>query len=262
MIWLMISLASAQQCTQEAMYTHLEQAEQAFREMRSTDFREEKERALQEFSCVSEILLEENLIKLYRVLLLSSFTERDMSLFGGYARAIHSLDPKASLLKDLVHEAHPMRNLAEFATEQGSKATKEIPMALYGPVYVDGFLAEQIPIDRPFTWQETTEAASVSSPRLIVDYQELPEYELALSEQYWKIELNPRRVLVAGSIASVAMASASMAYYTERRFWDPSTSSTDAAQLRRQNNIWAGTTVGLGLASVGLFVGSVVIGTW
>tara|TARA_B110000037_G_C17012822_1_gene461997 strand:- start:196 stop:996 length:801 start_codon:yes stop_codon:yes gene_type:complete len=249
-------LASAE-CTAPVKATELSvslnEAEEAFKKMNSKLFRTKIEEVNNRIPCLSEVLPSSDVTTLYRVFMVDAFTRRDMTAFGGYARALDDAYPEISLLDGLVQDGHPMKNFADFAVSQQKVTKKTLPSALNTNIYVDGKRELVVPLDRPYLFQEVSKKGLAISTKIILDAN-VPEYPVSMRERYWNIKLQPRMVIAAGALAGLSLSSGTLAYYKEQEFWNSSTANSDLDSLQRQTNLWTASSIILGLTGTGVLV--------
>lgn len=253
---LLFQLAAAE-CTSAVsaaeLSASLNEAEEAFKKMNSELFRTKTAEVQEGIPCLSEVLPTSDVTTLYRIFMVDSFTRRDMTAFGGYARALDDAYPGISHFDGLVQAGHPMKNLADFAVSQ-QKATKQvIPSPLNTTIYVDGKTDLAVPLDRPYLFQEVSKKGLAISTKMVLDGN-TPEYPVSMRERYWNVRFQPRMAIAAGALAGLSLSSGTVAYYKEQEFWNSSTANSELDSLQRQTNIWTASSIIFGLTGTGVLV--------
>jgi hypothetical protein len=233
---------------------YISKADMAFSTMDENEFRTARWTAQRAVNCLGEPVQAGQAAAYYRMEALGSFLDQNHAQTVAFFRSMLSIAPNYMLPDPMAPAGHPLR--IDFEVAQGSMATpgKPIRRAVDGVIRVDGRVASETPIDRPYLFQHQRDDASIALSTVVGVGVEAPGYPVGRGLQTEKtgrriasdVTRIPRSAtarsynvpLAATAAMTTAVAGISyvVAMRHEARFNDASTPRSELSGLRKKTN--------------------------
>ena len=258
---LLVGVASAQGpdgCTElvstATLAQHISKADMAFSTMNEEDFRAARWTAQRAIACLGEPVQAGQAAAYYRMEALGSFLDQNHAQTVGFFKSMLHVAPNYMLPEPMAPANHPLR--IDFEVAQGSIAPAGTPIrrAADGVIRIDGRVASESPVDRPFLFQHQRDDATIARSAVVGIGVELPKYAFGRGVQTEKTgrriatetvvaKRSPQKLnfnIPLAATAAVSTAVAGIAYVAamghEAEFDDPETPRRDLPDLRQQTN--------------------------
>jgi len=234
----------------------------AFADMDADTFSELRMKVIQGIPCLSDELNQTQVAALHRMQALAAFLDRDPAASVGYFRSLLAVAPGYELPEALAPEGHPLRLYFEVAAGTFSPPTVPIEAPRSGAVFVDGKVATQAPIDRPYLFQYSDEAGKVTTSALVRPGLDPPTYPAHSPRDRKEARVNLPLATTAGLAALASGGLYLAASHSESTFWDPATSDADLEALRKRTNTMGWLSAGVGVVAVGTGAAAFLVTSW
>ena len=233
---------------------HISQADMAFSTMNEEDFRAARWTAQRAIRCLGEPVQSGQAAAYYRMEALGSFLDQNHAQTVGFFKSMLTVAPNYMLPEPMAPADHPLRIDFEVAQGTISPPGKPIRKAADGVIRIDGRVANEMPVDRPFLFQHQRSDASIAASAVVGIGVEAPAYSTGRGLQ---TEKTARRVptdvvtvkrsrqplnvnLPLAATAALSTAVAGITYVAamghEAEFNDEDTARADLADLRKKTN--------------------------
>lgn len=254
--WLLAS-AVAGECSIEALRSLADASLQAFSKMDADQFEGSAAALSEQTACQAVVLSGADCARLHINRGLASFLADDVPATIMAFRAALDADPEVRLGEDVAPPGHPM--LEQFRTAQqwsAARPTRPLPVPQTGWLAVDGQRAEEVPIDRPFVFQQVSDSGSVAATTYVVTGEPLPTYPARPPPPVVR-RRSPKWLTGAGIAVGALAVGAWGGSFAARGAYNQAVESGDPDQIRRRyrltNGLSAGAAAGL-VAGAGLVV--------
>ena len=236
---------------------HISKADMAFSTMDEEGFRAARWTAQRTISCLGEPVQPGQAAAYYRMEALGSFLDQNHAQTVAFFRSMLSIAPNYMLPEPMAPAGHPLR--IDFEVAHGSVPTPGRPIrrASDGVIRIDGRVASETPIDRPFLFQHQLDDASIARSAVVGIGVELPAYATSRGLQTSKTGRRigtqvtpvkrstgapgaPSFNIPLAATAAVTTAVAGITYVVamshESQFNDPDTARSELPELRNKAN--------------------------
>jgi len=255
--------------TSADLLVSLEDAEAAFGGLDLAGFRAATDVAAEQVGCASEVLPRTLVARLHRAQGLRAFVDGDAAKATAAFASARAIEPGYQFPEALVPAEHPVRE-RYVQQDPASGGATPIPPPVDGVIEVDGRPEDPLPNTRPAVVQYRSMLNGVEASAY--RWPGAPLFEYPVSDGTVTTVSPPPSVreartsipLVVGSAVALGLsggayalaAGAHDAYYAE------GVTPGELNQLRSRANGLFFTSVGAGVAGLGLGVGAVVVGKW
>jgi len=216
-----------------------------------------------QLACLEELLPRFTVASLHRAKGLRAFTERNPDDATASFAAARAISPDYTFPDDFLPAAHPIRAAYDQAVASDD-GTERLPRPARGTaLWVDGRVSDERPMGRAAWVQLVGEDGLAKQSSYLAPADPMPTYEAGPSEPIEPRPAGdrPRKGLLVGGGAGLAVAGGLYAVAATRRAAWSSAAVEDKARLRSQTNTWAAVSGVVGLSAVGLGVVAFVDGT-
>lgn len=258
--------AAACPATSADVQTALEDAEVAFGGMDLAAFRAATDRATEEVGCLSDALPRSLAARLHRAEGLRAFVDNDVVKATAAFASARAIEPRYEFPEALVPAEHPVRE-RYVQQDPGSGGEKVLAAPADGQIEVDGRPGAARPSARPVVAQWVKGDGSIPASAYLWPETPMFPYPVGSAGEAKEVSTRKARTSIPLAIgAGVAAAAAGGTWLVSNAahgaYYGDEVTPKDLETLRSTTNTYFFTSVGTGIAAVGLGVGAVVVGKW
>jgi hypothetical protein len=288
MAWLILwaftvaPVLAADDCPQPAstatLAQHISSADVAFSTMDENAFRSARWTAQRAINCMGEAIQAGQAAAYYRMEALGSFLDQNHAQTVGFFKSMLRVAPHYLLPDAMAPAGHPLR--VDFQVAEGSLPLvgEPVPRPVDGLIRVDGTVAKEFPIDRPYLFQHQTDGGLIKHSAVVGVGAKIPAYDSGRGFQSGRtqgrakasvdraqrtggaISVNGPLAIISGGAALVSGITYVVAMSKAAEFHDPLTSQAKLDRLRDSTNtlVWISgsfATVAVSTGAAALVVG-------
>ncbi len=241
----------------------------AFADLDEDGFNAARWNAGQAVPCLNEPLSSGQVASFHRLQALGFFMDRDHANAVMSFKSVLAVAPGYDLPLSLAPDNHPLRVDFEVASGLAAGGSTKLAEPEGGEVRIDGLVAEEAPMGRPYVFQYIDANGLVAQSAVVRPGMEMPAYPVGKqkgrsgsSSGGGGLGLNVPLALTAGGAALLSGGLYAAASSRSGQFWNVNTADADLSNLRSQTNTLQGLSLGAGILAVGAGAGAVVVGSF
>lgn len=255
--------------TSADLLVSLEDAEAAFGGLDLAAFRAATDAAAEQVGCVGDVLPRPLVARLHRAQGLRAFVDGDVVKATAAFASARAIEPGYQFPEALVPAEHPVRE-RYVQQDPASGGATPLDAPVDGVIEVDGRPGDPLPTTRPAVVQYRSMVAGVQDS--LYHWPGAPLFDYPVADGRVATDAPPpleRRShasipLVVGAAVALGVSGGAYAVASGAHdaYYAAETQPADLEGLRARTNGFFLTSVGAGVAGVGLGLGAVVVGKW